>query len=85
MTKKGMYSLKNWTWFSCLVVIDLAAKVNPAHVLNKNVHSISLLPSDVHHQHLVSLQQTLENLFIQTNSLSYVYEQKETDKNSTRI
>lgn len=58
-----MYSLQDQTCFSCLVIIDLAAKVNPAHVLNEDVYSISLLSTDVHHQHCVSLQQTLKSLF----------------------
>lgn len=48
--------------FSCLVVIDLAAEVHPAHVLYEDVHSVPLPSSDVHHQHSVSLQQALENL-----------------------
>lgn len=54
--------------FSCLIVIDLAAKVHPAHVLNEDVQSVPLLSSDVHHQHSVSLQQTLENLFTRTHT-----------------
>lgn len=47
----------------CLVVIDLAAKVNPAHVLNEDIQSVPLLSSDVHHQRSVSHQQTPVNLF----------------------
>lgn len=54
--------------FSCLVVVDLAAKVHPAHVLNEDVHRVPLVSSDVYHQHSVSLQHTLENLPTQTHS-----------------
>lgn len=48
--------------FSCLMVIDPAAKVHSTHVLNKDVHCVPLLSSDVQHKHGVSLQQAPENL-----------------------
>lgn len=51
---------------SCLMVIDPAAKVNPTHVLNKDVHCVPLLSSDVQHKHGVSFQQALVNLDSQT-------------------
>lgn len=44
------------------MVVDPAAKVHPTHVLNKDVHCVPLLSSDVQHKHSVSLQQALENL-----------------------
>lgn len=68
-----IYSLWDWTVFSCLVVIDLAAKVHPAHVLNKDVQGVPLPSSDVRHQHSVSLQQALENLFKQMHTLGHEY------------
>ena len=48
--------------FSCLVVINLAAKVHPAHVLHEDVHSVPLPSADVRHKRSVSLQQALKNL-----------------------
>lgn len=50
------------------MVVDPAAKVHPTHVLNKDVHCVPLLSSDVHYKHSVSLQQALENLALQTHS-----------------
>lgn len=61
-----IYSGWDWTLFSCLVVIDLAAEVHPPHVLYEDVQSVPLLSSDVRHKHSVSLQQALENLCTQT-------------------
>lgn len=58
-----LFPLWDQIHFPCLEVVDLAAKVNPAHVLNYDVHNVSLLSSDIHHQGSVSLQQALENLF----------------------
>lgn len=50
-----------------LVVIDLTAKIHPPHVLHQDVHSVSLLSGDVYYQCVVSLQQALEHLHIQTH------------------
>lgn len=50
------------------MVIDPAAKVHPTHVLNKDVHCVPLLSSDVQHKNCVSLQQALVNLGSQTHS-----------------
>lgn len=50
------------------MVVDLTAKVHPAHVLHQDVHRVPLPSSDVYDQCGVSLQQALVHLHIQTHT-----------------
>lgn len=57
-----MNQLCDLVLFPHLVIVDLAAKVHPAHVLHKDIQSVPLLSCDIGHQFSVSLQQALVNL-----------------------
>lgn len=51
-----------------LVIINLTAKVHPPHVLHQDVHSVSAPSGGVYYQCVVSLQQALEHLHVQTHT-----------------
>lgn len=60
------FAVKMLFTFECLlsylVVIDVAAKVHPPHILHEDIHSVPLLSSDVQCKHSVSFQQAFEHL-----------------------
>lgn len=58
---------------TCLVIMDLAAKVDPPHVLHHEVQVVPLLTRHVHDQRRVPLKQALIHLTHRPVKINYYY------------